>query len=48
MFTKGKTKIITYISDPHSKSSKSQTKLKRAKNSFDAVLFDASFSKTCN
>ena len=29
MFTKGKTKIITYISDPHSKSSKSQTKLKR-------------------
>ena len=39
--------MITYISNPHSKTSKSQTKLKET-NLFNVVLFDSTYSKTCN
>ena len=46
MFTK-KNQMITCISNPHSKTSKSQTKLKET-NLFNVVLFDSTYSKTCN
>ena len=42
-----KNQMITYISNPHSKTSKSQTKLKET-NLFNVVLFDSTYSKTCN
>lgn len=46
MFTK-KNQMITCISNPHSKTSKSQTKLKET-NLFNVVLFNSTYSKTCN
>ena len=41
-------KIITYISDAHSKLPNHETKLNETKNYSSSVLFDASYLKTCN
>ena len=40
--------MITYISDPHSKIPNHETKLSETKTYSSTVLFDASYSKTCN
>ena len=40
--------MITYISDPHSKIANHETKLNETKTYSSTVLFDASYSKTCN